>query len=191
MSSSQRTSKKSMKPAAPKAKITFRHNILPVWFGLMAFGGILGLLNAQWIIAQADYRFAPKVTIAEINRAIAAKAPNDNFEVMIPAIKVDAPIVIEPSYTAWKIQLDLRKGVVHFGNTAMPGQVGNVVIFGHSSGQLWAPGDYKFVFTLLNKLHNGDFIFIDYKGTRYIYRMTSSEVIQPTLASSSPRATRN
>ncbi len=175
------TAKKSKKPAQPKAKVSFRQNFLPVLLGVLAFVGVFGLLNAQWIIAQANYHFAPQVSTAEITKAIVAKAPNNNSELMIPSIKVDAPIVMnEPSYTEWKVQVALRKGVVHFGTTAQPGQKGNMVIVGHSSGQLWAPGNYKFVFTLLNKMRTGDFIFLDYNGSRYIYRMTSSEVIDPT-----------
>src|SRR6185437_11506988 len=70
-------------------------------------------------------------------------------------------------------------GVVHYPNTAVPGQEGNVVIFGHSSGVWWEPGSYKFVFTLLDKVQAGDKVFIDYQGTRYIYRITGTQVVSP------------
>jgi hypothetical protein len=43
----------------------------------------------------------------------------------------------------------------------------------------WTPGVYKFVFTLLDKLQAGDEIIVDYNGTRYIYRINSTEVVSP------------
>jgi sortase A len=75
--------------------------------------------------------------------------------------------------------LSLHDGVVHYPNTALPGEQGNIVIFGHSSGQWWAPGHYKFVFTLLDKLTTGDRIILDYKGQRYIYKVTDTKVVLP------------
>ena len=55
-----------------------------------------------------------------------------------------------------------------------------MVIFGHSSGQVWAPGDYKFIFTLLNKVAVNDAVYVDYNGTRYTYKVTGTEVVNPS-----------
>lgn len=174
-------SKKTDKPIHPKAQVTFRHNILPPILGLLMFGGVLGLLNAQWLVAQYRYHYvktAPENSFA----ASATVNPNAPAKLYIPKISLSAPMVTdEKSYDSGKVQLALRRGVVQYGEaSADPGQKGNTVIVGHSSGQLWAPGDYKFVFTLLNKLVNDDRIFIDYKGTRYIYRVSSTKVVPPT-----------
>jgi sortase A len=99
----------------------------------------------------------------------------------IPKINVDAPVVTDMrSYDPGAVQSALQRGVVQYGVTANPGQKGNVVMAGHSSGQLWAPGEYKFVFTMLDKLVRDDRIIVDYKGTRYIYRVDSTRVVPPT-----------
>lgn len=176
-------SQKPSKSTGPTAVFTFRHNVLPVLFGVFAFVGVMGLLNGQWILAQADYRFAPQtksIPPAKLANYGSIKAPNNNSEIFIPNINVDAPIHTDiTTYADWAVQIGLRTGVVHYGKTALPGQKGNIVIVGHSSEVPWAPGNYKFVFTLLNKLKTGDEIFIDYQGTRYTYKVTSSEVIDP------------
>jgi LPXTG-site transpeptidase (sortase) family protein len=173
-------SKKAKKYRGPKAKITFRHNILPPALGLLMFGGVMGLMNSQWIIAQAQYRYSPKVSAAAIDAEMYAQAPKGSVQLSIPSISVNAPVVYEPSMAEWKIQIALRSGPDHLGSSALPGQKGNVVIVGHSSGQLWAPGNYKFVFTLLDRVEPTNLIFLDYNGVRYIYRVTSTEVINPS-----------
>lgn len=173
-------SKRNKKPSAPKAKITFRHNFLPVILGLGMFISVLALQNSQWIVAQAEYHFSPRVSAAAINSEAYAAAPADSLNLSVPSIGVTAPVIYESSMADWRIQIDLRSGVVHLGPTAVPGQKGNVVIVGHSSQVPWAPGSYKFVFTLLDKVKQGDLITLDYHGVRYIYRVYGSEVIDPT-----------
>jgi sortase A len=70
--------------------------------------------------------------------------------------------------------------VVHYGSTALPGQAGNVALFGHSSNDWWEPGNYKFVFVLLDKLAPGDKVTVDFQSKRYTYEVTSSKVVEPT-----------
>ena len=70
--------------------------------------------------------------------------------------------------------------MVHYGNTANPGQAGNAVLFGHSSNDWDKPGNYKFIFVLLEKLAVGDTYTIDYKGTRYEYQIYERSIILAT-----------
>jgi len=100
--------------------------------------------------------------------------------VIINSINVSAPITFETQNNESVFLQDLQHGVVHYPETAAPGQEGNVAIFGHSSGVWWEPGNYKFIFTLLDKVKIGDKIFIDYQGTRYIYRVYATKVVAPT-----------
>jgi LPXTG-site transpeptidase (sortase) family protein len=174
-------SEKKQKIVHPKAKITFRHNILPPLIGVLAFLEILAILNAQWVVAQYSYYFTKPVALTDISTQPANSDPNAVARIYVPRIGVDAPIVTnEKSYDVNSVQLALRRGVLQYGSTADPGQAGKVVIVGHSSGQLWAPGDYKFVFTLLDKLHKDDRIMIDFKGKRYIYRVYEEKVVPPS-----------
>jgi sortase A len=170
------------KPVVPKAPFSFRRHIVPPLLGISMMAVTLGALNGQWIIAQAQYKFA---TYSNPNTAAAVSAavPNANAqpEVIIPKIQVNAPIVTNVgSYKEADVHKGLENGVVHYWQTADPGQNGNIVLFGHSSGQVWAPGHYKFVFTLLDKLSKNDLIMIDFKGTRYMYRVTDTKIVPPT-----------
>lgn len=164
-----------------------RRNVLPPLAGLLVMALILGAFNAQYLTAQWQYRAAPSAS------AVAAEQPqpvvngestaNPNQArgpyLSIPSIGVEAPIVFEPSFEEPKVQVALRDGVVHYGDTPNPGQAGNMVILGHSSGQPWAKGNYKFVFTLLEKVTVGQNIVVDYQETRYTYRVTQSYVVSP------------
>src|SRR5665647_1236182 len=163
----------------PKAHVTFRRNFLPPLLGIFMALGIFGLLNAQWFVAQYLYRFPKSPASNELNIASPTNISATPL-IAIPKIHITAPIGDVASYDQQKIQLMLRDGVVRYGYGATPGQIGNTVIVGHSSGQFWAPGNYKFVFTLLDKLEPSDKIYIDYRGTRYIYIVTDSVVVSPT-----------
>jgi len=183
--------KSTPKTNGSKKGHSFRRTILPPLAGILATAAVLAAFNAQIIEAQIRYHFADRPTISTVASTTPGapavteedtKSPSSVTGPLltIPAIGAEAPIVFEPSFAEWKVQVALRSGVVHYGTTASPGQNGNVVILGHSSGQAWAPGDYKFVFTLLNKLQKDDLIYLDYNGTRYIYKVTTSVVVPPT-----------
>jgi sortase A len=64
--------------------------------------------------------------------------------------------------------------------TADPGQVGNVVIVGHSSDFPWSTGQYKTIFALLDKLTIGDEITLPFGQNRYVYKITESKIVKPT-----------
>lgn len=99
-------------------------------------------------------------------------------EVIIPKIGVTVPLFINilPSQTL----PTLEKGVVHYADTALPGQIGNAVVFGHSSDYPWSPGLYKNVFALLDQLVVGDKITVPYKSQRFVYEVTGTKVVRAT-----------
>ena len=77
----------------------------------------------------------------------------------------------------------MEKGVAHFsipGASSHPGEIGNTALSGHSSNDLFDPGDYKFIFAQLDKLTIGDTIYANYEGKRYTYVVTKTEVVKPT-----------
>jgi sortase A len=175
--------KKSKKHSQPKAVFSFRRHILPPLAGLLVMGLVFLTLNSQLIAAQIHYRLTkPAVAVTSIVPPVDNKSPDPAAgpQITIPAIGQSAPIIFEPSTSEDAVEKALLKGVDHFGGTADPGQTGNAVLFGHSSGQIWSSGKYKYIFSLLDKLKPGDQIIIDNQGTRYIYKVTSSEVILPT-----------
>lgn len=118
--------------------------------------------------------------------------PTINIEVgpepmlIIPKININAPVVygVEPDHDSQ--MLAMESGVAHFsipGANAVPGQVGNTVLAAHSSNDVFARGDYKFVFAQNEKLVEGDVIYANYQGTRYTYAVTKTEVVLPSEVS--------
>lgn len=163
----------------PKAKFNFRRQVLPPLLGIVVMLGILGFMNGEWITAQIMYRYnKPTVQTAVVSNV--KLDPNAPTKLSIPTIKVDAPVIDVPSAKESDILTGLHNGVVRLPGSPEFGQAGNVVLFGHSSGRPLAPGNYKFVFTLLNKVEVGQRVSVDYKGTRYIYKVTGTEIVLPS-----------
>ena len=145
---------------------------------------VLLLFKAPIIISQVEYSLSSHPQAAAPTSVLtgAQVIPAANT-ISIPKINVQAPVNYEPSIAESAIQTALQTGVVHYGNTALPGQIGNVAIFGHSSNDWWEAGNYKFVFVLLDKLSPGDQITLDYNSKRYTYVVTSSTIVDPTAVS--------
>lgn len=104
-------------------------------------------------------------------------------KLIIPKINVDVPAVYNVGYDHNSQMKAMEKGVAHFaipGANAVPGQIGNTVLSGHSSNDLFDPGDYKFIFAQLDKLQTGDTIYVNYNSVRYTYTVTKKEVVLPT-----------
>ncbi len=75
---------------------------------------------------------------------------------------------------------DLSKSLVHFYPQSLPGEIGNVVIFGHSTlPQLYNPKDYKSIFTHLPSLDKGDKVYLVVGKTRYEYEVFDIFVVDP------------
>lgn len=104
-------------------------------------------------------------------------------KLIIPKINVDVPVVYGIGPDNDSQMKAMENGVAHFaipGANSTPGQVGNTVISGHSSNDLFDSGNYKFVFAHLDRLNIGDMIYANYEGIRYSYTVTKKEVVMPT-----------
>lgn len=102
-------------------------------------------------------------------------------EVIIPKINVEAPVVYDVNtINEAAVEQGLNRGVVHYADTALPGQDGNAIIFGHSSGNIFNQGNYKFVFSLLRALNPGDTFYLQKDGKRYVYQIYKKEIVRPT-----------
>lgn len=102
---------------------------------------------------------------------------------IIPKINIDVPVVWDTKPDQASQFKAMESGVAWFGipgANSKPGQVGNTVLSGHSSNDLFDQGAYKFIFAQLDRLENGDTIYINYESTRYTYTVTKKEVVLPT-----------
>ncbi|MDB5183683.1 MAG: putative sortase [Candidatus Saccharibacteria bacterium] len=104
-------------------------------------------------------------------------------KLVIPKINVDVPVIYNVAYDHDAQMAAMQKGVANFsipGADSKPGQIGNTVFSGHSSNDLFEPGNYKFVFAQLDKLDVGDTIYVNYNSVRYTYSVTKKQVVTPT-----------
>lgn len=104
-------------------------------------------------------------------------------KLIIPKINVDVPADYnaKPDYNSQ--MASMQNGVAYFGipgADSKPGQVGNTVLSGHSSNDIIDQGSYKFIFARLDQLSNGDTIYLNYNGKRYMYTVTRKQVVKPT-----------
>jgi sortase A len=151
----------------------------------LAVGLLFLIVQFNSIIAAEFKYYVSPGTSTDVGGSIivdpASATVSSSPEIIIPKIDVDVPVVYGvTSYDNTTIEDNLENGVVHYGTTALPGQVGNDVIVGHSSNEVYAPGNYKFAFVLLGDLDNGDIIMLNYQGTRYVYQVFNKAVVKPT-----------
>ncbi len=151
--------------------------------GIGIFATLLLLFKSPVILSQFNYltaKPAPTTTVAPSGAPVASAIIPADPTITISKINIHAPVVYEPSVVEADVQKALESGITHYGNTPAPGQGGNAVFFGHSSNDWWEPGNFKFVFVLLDKLAPGDRFTIDYQSKRYTYEVTGSRVVLPT-----------
>lgn len=83
---------------------------------------------------------------SQINQGITAKLE-------IPANNISVPLTWTKNVKDF--DNDLKKGLVHYPGTALPGEIGTSYISGHSSGYLWDKSPYKQVFAVLGQVKDG------------------------------------
>ncbi len=108
-------------------------------------------------------------------------------KLIIPKINVDVPVLYDVGNDYASQMTAMTKGVAQFaipGASSHPGQVGNTVLAGHSSNDLFDTGDYKFIFAQLEKLEKGDTIYANYNSKRYTYTVREKQVVAPNDVSS-------
>ncbi len=113
--------------------------------------------------------------IAEIPSELPELKNVENNMINISKISVKAPIV-------WDVREDnileeLKNGVVHYYGTSHPGEGSNIFISGHSSNYFWISNEYDNIFSLLDKLENGDRIEISYKNKQFFYDVTDKKIV--------------
>ena len=160
------------------------HSKLKPLFVALAIGlTFLAINYNQVAIAQVKQYISPGASIS--TPVILSPVDNEDVgkdpKIIIPKINVEAPLVYGiTGFEEHLIQDGLQDGVVHYANSAKPGEKGNAVYLGHSSNNGFNRGEYKYVFVLLFRLELDDTFVIHHEGTRYVYKVTNKQVIDPT-----------
>lgn len=102
------------------------------------------------------------------------------FGLKIDKLGILAPVILNVDGSDKKIYLEeLKRGVAHFENTALPGEGSNVFIFGHSSTAVGI-GPYSKIFARLGELEKEDKIIVFYKDEKYTYSVFEKIVVEKT-----------
>jgi len=111
------------------------------------------------------------------NSALSQNLSNNSttsYLLSIPKLKIENAVVELGS-------MDLKKSLIQYPQTALPGQLGNGVVFGHSVlPQFFNPKSYLTIFSTLYRLKLGDEIYIDFDNIRYKYLIEEMYEVQPT-----------
>lgn len=132
------------------------------------------------IMAYVSPGDAPSSSIEAIDPTITQTVSSEP-RLLIPKLNIDVPIRFNIALD--EVMSAMNNGVAHYriaGASAYPGEIGNFVITGHSAGDVYSSNPYKYIFSGLERLDNGDLIYVNYESTRYTYRVIKKEVIDPT-----------
>ena len=100
---------------------------------------------------------------------------------IIPKLNIDVPVRFDVNLS--DIMAAMNTGVAHYriaGASAYPGEIGNFIVTGHSAGDVYSANPYKYIFSGLERLENGDLIYMNYNSVRYTYQVTKKEVVEPS-----------
>ena len=152
-------------------------------FTLALFAVVVVLLNIQYFSLQFRLLVLgqmPKITMPQVQQSNSQVAIAEPNRLWISSLGITAPIVYVTDATEKTFQAALAGGVVHYPQTAEPGEFGNCYIFGHSSDYVWSHGAFKTVFALLTKIQPGAEILITNKqGQLFTYKVTEAKVVGP------------
>ena len=168
-------------------KLSKRHKqFVPIFAGVFSVLFILFLQYNRLIFAPIMAYIAPGNTkdtgITTIDPTV-SEAPTADPRLLIPKLNVDVPVFFNISNDTATINNAMNHGVAQFkipGADAMPGQIGNLVISGHSAGDIYSNNQYKFIFSGLERLVDGDLIYVNYNSVRYTYKVYKRETVEPT-----------
>lgn len=172
------------KRVSANGRLTKKHHLKSLLFGLgsAAFVGLIivfALFNQLFL--------APFITPSKSASAtplIGTSVVGPETKIIIPKLNVEAPVVTDVSDISDKsMQAALERGVTLYPNTGLPGELSNPVIFGHSSNNIFNPGDYKFIFVRLSSLEEGDTIMVNYQSKQYIYSVKAKKIVKPSEVS--------
>ena len=111
------------------------------------------------------------------SQVISQKLNVKEYSLSIPKLNIeDAKVIVGGE--------DLKKSLIQFVPTSLPGENGNVVILGHSTlPQLYNTKDYKTIFTYLPSLKEGDQVEVKLGDQTFVYKVYEMIVVKPDKVS--------
>ena len=161
-----------------------RRKFIPVVAGVAVVLLILFLQYNRLLFAPLMAYVSPGNVPASEIEAIdptITQAVSPEPRLIIPKLNIDVPVRFDISLS--DVMEAMNNGVAHYriaGASAYPGEIGNFVITGHSAGDIYSSNPYKYIFSGLERLEDGDLIYMNYNSIRYTYRVVKKEVVEPS-----------
>lgn len=135
---------------------------------------IISVITINWnsISWLFHYRAAPEGIQSVVLPEREREFTDEEDSIKIEAINITAPLILPDGESNLEIYNALKKGVVHFPNSALPGEKGVMILLGHSSPPGWPKIDYDWVFTEVELLQKGDEIRVSFNGEVFTYIIT-------------------
>lgn len=101
---------------------------------------------------------------------------SNEYTITVPRLNIiNLNVSFADIYDAQGALDTLKSGLGHYLNP--PGSGKKMVIFGHSSGYSWDSSSYKYILKEINKIQDGDTIYINYQEKGYVYQVSSKEIL--------------
>lgn len=136
-------------------------------------GTVLGLVYTS---SNEEFYFSELGDSPENNIEYTRERAPKNFELSIPKLGIkNATVKVDSK------ELNPKGFLGHYYGTALPGELGNSFIYGHSTIPIfYNPTDYNTIFTKIPELKIGDLIQITYKGQNLLYKVRIGKELLPS-----------
>lgn len=174
----------SKKAQEKASKIRKSRHFAPIFISGLVVLVFLFLQYNRMIFGAVEAYVSPGNAVPQdvIRTPNASNKVSQEPKLIIPKINVDVPVVYGVGNDQDSQLQAMNHGVAHFavpGADSVPGQIGNTVLSGHSSNDLFDGGDYKFIFAQLDRIKEGDVFYANYEGVQYSYVVRRSEIVMP------------
>jgi sortase A len=175
---------KIVKKVTANGKLKAKHHLQSLIFGLSL--GLIVIFVLMFSFFNEVF-IAPFIQPSRTSTSVPIILSSANLpasagpEIIIPKINLEIPVDFSQTSTDENvIEGALNSGVVHYPSTVFPGQSGNAAFFGHSSNNIFNPGQYKFAFVLLHTLVPGDTFYLIYQHQVFAYQVFDKKIVPPS-----------
>ena len=122
-----------------------------------------------------DYEFSELEEVFGTTKKFEDTNIPEEFYLTVPKLNIENAVVKTNS-----ADLNPEDFLGHYNGSALPGEVGNAFIYGHSVlPMFYNPKNYKAIFSTLGRLEVGDEFIISYNNREYRYKVEIGMVLPP------------
>lgn len=135
-----------------------------------------GQLITRGEFVEVIYRLEQTLNNQQSEFSSKTKPSSDEYKITIPQLNIiNVDVNFASVYDSASALSILKYGLGNYLNPPDSGR--KMLLFGHSSGYSWDHSDYKTILREIDKLGNGDRIYINYKEKGYVFEIYNTEII--------------